>query len=301
MKVVIAGGSGFLGRALAGHLSAQGHQPVVLTRTPREAMDVSWDGATAGQWKKELDGAGVVLNMTGRTVNCIYTEANRREIIESRVNSIRALGDAIRQCQNPPLVWIQASSLAIYGHTDQPTTERSPHGSGFSVGVCEAWEAELTRQAPASVRTCVLRLGLVLGPDGGLLVPFRRLARLGLGGTVGSGGQYMSWIHMNDFLGMVMLCLRDQSFSGVFNATGPAPATNREFMRALRAALGLPWSPPVPSICVRFGARFIMKTEAELALKSMRCLPERFQQAGFTFEHDRLDRALTDIMSRWRK
>ncbi len=299
MKIVIAGGSGFLGRSFAAFLASQGHEAVVLTRNPQQRQDVLWDGKTLGDWCRALNGAAAVVNLAGRSVNCVYTEVNRREILDSRVNSVRVIDAAVAQCPDSPEVIIQAASLAIYGNTTAVCDEAAPHGVGFSVDVCELWEEEFFKNDLPIIRKCALRIGFVLGAGGGALAPLRRLTRWFLGGTVGSGNQYISWLHINDLNRMLLACIQDRSMHGVYNATGPTPVTNRDFMRALRKSLSRPWSPPVPAFAVRFGALYILGTQASLALTGRKCFPRRLEDAGFTFEFTDLDETLASIMAEW--
>ncbi len=299
MKVILAGGSGFLGRSLASFLTVRGHSCTVLTRHPQESGDLSWDGRTAGDWVSALEGAGAVVNLTGRSVNCLPNEANRKEILGSRLDSVRVLHEAIGKCQTPPAVLVQASSLAIYGDTTRDCGEDAPHGDDFPAQVCEAWEKELFRTNLPRTRKCALRIGFVLGPNGGALGPLRKITRCFLGGTVGGGGQYISWLHIEDLNRMILACIEDASMTGIYNATSPNPVTNREFMKALRMALHRPWSPPVPSLLVRFGARWVLRTDGKLALTGRKCLPSRLLGHGFTFDHTDLDRTLAGVMSQW--
>jgi uncharacterized protein len=300
-RVILAGGRGFLGQSLATHLAAKGWQTITLTRSPRDRADCHcWDGATVGAWAKQLDGARAIVNLTGRSVDCRYTAANRREIIDSRVNSVRALATALRQCQSPPPIWIQASSLAIYGDAgDRICPEDAPHGSGFSVDVCERWEDELRNQDLGSTRTVVLRIGFALAASGGALGRLAALTRLYLGGTVGNGRQYISWLHIADLNRIFEWCLDNDHAQGVYNATGPSPVTNAAFMAALRRALHRPWSPPAPSLVVRIGA-YLMGTEASLALTGRRCIPQRLIDEGFGFHYTDLDRCLCELFARTR-
>src|SRR5882724_1864666 len=202
-RVVLAGGSGFLGRALADALVARGEEVVVLTRTPESAgakagvTFLPWDGKTAGGWADAVDGARAVVNLAGRNVNCRYTEENRREIVDSRVDSVRAVADAIRRAARPPAILVQAASLAIYGDpAERECDETASAGEGFSADVCVAWERAFDEEATPAVRRAVLRIGFVLGRDGGALQMLARLTRRFLGGTVGSGEQYISWLHV---------------------------------------------------------------------------------------------------------
>lgn len=297
-KVVLAGGSGFLGRSLARALESRGDAPVILTRSPRPGptREVAWDGKTVGPWCSELEGASAVVNLTGRSVDCRYTPENRREILASRLDSVRVLGEALRLCASPPPVWVQAVSLAILGNSgDTPCDEDSPPGQGFSVDVCRQWEAACAEQCPPATRMVLLRIGFALGRDGGALDTLARLTRWGLGGRVGSGRQYVSWLHLEDLDALFLRALEDASMRGVYNATGPSPVTNAEFMRTLRHVLHRPWSPPVPTWAVRLGARW-MGTEPELALSGRRGLPRRLQGEGFVFRHTDLARALEDLL-----
>lgn len=298
-RVVLTGGSGFLGQSLAAFLTAGGCRVTVLTRRiddHRAGQQVLWDGATVDRWWVALDGADAVVNLAGRSVDCRYTDANRRAILQSRLQSVRAVGDAIARCDRPPPVWIQAASLAIYGDAgDAICDEDAPLATGFSAALCREWEAAFDATEVPSTRRVLLRIGFALGPGGGALEPLGRLVRLGLGGRVGSGRQYISWLHLSDLNRMIVLAMREQDVSGTYNATGPAPATNAEFMRSLRRVLRRPWSPPVPRPLVRLGA-LLMRTEPELALTGRRCVPRRFLERGFTFEFTDLDSALRAAM-----
>ena len=300
-KVILAGGSGLLGQALGCRLAAAGREVVVLTRQPRAGAvfrEVAWDGATRGAWAAELDGAEALVNFTGRSVDCVHNAANRRLILESRVNSVRALGAALADCRRPPPVWVQCASLALYGDAgDRICAEDAPVADDFSAQVCRQWEAALTEApAPATRKVC-LRIGLVLGPAGGALGPLAGLARWFLGGTVGSGRQYLSWLHHEDMNDLFQLAITRPDLAGAYNACAPNPVTNAEFMRELRGTLGRPWSPPTPAWAVRFGARFLLRTDADLALTGRRCVPARLQAAGITFKYPVLGAALRDLLS----
>jgi hypothetical protein len=300
-RIVLPGGSGFLGQALAADLAARGDEVVVLTRSPRTSAglirEVAWDGKTLSGWAAKLEGARAVVNFTGRSVNCRYTPANRQEILASRLDSVRVLGEAIRCCRQPPPVFVQAASLAIFGDTgDAELDEGSPLGQGFSPEVCKAWEAAFAAEAMPGVRKVLLRISFVLGKDGGALEPLANLTRRFLGGTVGSGRQYVSWIHIDDLNAMFRWSIERPEVEGMYLATAPAPVTNAEFMRALRGALRRPWSPPVPAWAVKVGAR-LMGSEAELALTGRRGLPRRFLEHDFTFGHTDLDAALCDLLA----
>ena len=297
--IVLAGGSGFLGRSLSAVLASMGHDVVVLGRAAAcEAGRVhhaQWDAKTLGEWHKFLDGATAVVNLTGKSVNCRYTPENKREIIDSRLNSVRVLGEAIAKCTKPPAAFIQAGSLAIYGDPgDRWCDEGTSEGEGFSADVCRQWENAFHAITMSGMRKSILRIGFALGPDGGALEMLAKLTRFFLGGTVGSGRQFTSWIHIADLNRMFLAAIERDDISGVFNATAPNPVTNAEFMREMRRAVHRPWSPPVPALIAHIGSWF-MRTEASLALGGRRCTPKHFLERGFEFEFPQLRGALEDL------
>ena len=298
-RVVLAGGSGFLGQCFAKELLAAGGEVDVLTRSPGVNIlgrAVAWDGSTVGDWARVLEGAAAVVNFTGKSVNCRYTPSNRRGILESRLRSVEALGRALNACTTPPPVWVQAASLAIYGSPGATVCdETAPPGSGFSVEVCQSWEEAFNNCEVRSTRRVLLRIGFVLGAGGGALEPLARLTRLGLGGRAGSGHQYISWVHVADLNRLLLWAIDSKDAVGTYNATGPAPVTNAEFMVTLRTAVGRPWSPSVPAWMVKVGA-WAIRTEPELVLSGRRCIPQRATAQGFKFTYPALDAALGDIL-----
>lgn len=298
-RVVLAGGSGFLGRALAEAFEHAGYEPVVLTRRAKRTRSgvrqVEWDGRNVGAWARELEGAAAVVNLAGRSVDCRHTPRHRREIVESRVRSVEAIGNAIAACAEPPKVLVQAASLAVYGDAGRRVCcEDAPAGQGFPVEVCLRWEQVYDSFELPATRKVLLRTGFVLGRDGGALPTLARLARLYLGGTVGEGHQYISWLHVRDFCRLVLWSVENANAAGVYNATGPCPVTNAEFMCELRCALKRPWSPRIPAWLVRLGA-FLLRTEPALALEGRRCLPERLVEEHFKFLYTNLESALADL------
>ena len=299
-RLVIAGGSGFLGRGLIRHLAARFNDIVVLTRGPAKAEDttryVHWDAKTAGPWAGELDGAAAVVNLVGRTVDCRKTPENKAVILSSRVDSVVVLAQAMRLCKSPPPVWVQSATAHIFGDTcDEILDDSSPIGTGFAPQVGLAWEAALRENASPAIRTVVLRISFVLGRAGGPLAVLARLARFGLGGTIGNGRQFMSWIHETDLYRIIERSIDDCFMSGVCLVTSPNPVANREFMRSLRQAVHRPWSPPAPAPMVRLG-RVILRSDPELALLGRRCVPTRLLKGGFIFEHPTLDGTLADLL-----
>src|ERR1019366_4453821 len=298
-KIILAGGSGFLGQSLAKELLKRNYEVVVLTRRPRERGDgvreVEWSGAHVDEWINFLDGADAIVNLTGRSVNCRHTPENIHEINESRVNSVRAISLAFDHVKNPPRVWVQSGSLALYGDTDDRwCDENAPVGQGEAVETCKLWEGAFNSANAPETRKVLLRIGFVLDRDGGALSVLGNLAKWFLGGAVGSGRQYISWIHLADMNRIFLDAIEREDLSGAFNATGPNPSTNAEFMRELRRALHRPWSPPVPVWAVHFGS-WLMQTEPSLALTGRRCAPKKFMDAGFKFQFPELRGALADI------
>jgi uncharacterized protein (TIGR01777 family) len=298
-RIILAGGSGFLGQSLAELLRWKNYEVVVLTRASSHEEGsihhVRWNGCKIDKWAELVDGAKAVVNLAGKSVNCRYTPANRREIIDSRVESVRALGNAIKQCGQAPEAFVQASSLAIYGDAgDRWCDEDAPEGEGFGADVCRLWEETFAEIEAPGMRKSLLRIGFALGPNGGILDFLARLTRWFLGGYVGTGRQFVSWIHVADLNRMFLWAIERGDISGVFNATAPNPVTNAELMRELRRAVHRPWSPPVPALMSHLGA-WILGTEAGLALAGRRCRPKRFLEKGFEFEFPDLRGALTDI------
>ena len=297
-RIVLAGGSGFIGQSLAKALLARGYEIVVLTRSPRTGTgfrEVEWDGIHLGEWIKFLDGAEAVVNLTGRNVNCPHTPENLKEILESRVNSVRVIALAFDHVKTPPRVWVQAGAVGFYGDTkDRPCDENSPAGNDALAGVCKLWEDAFNSADTPKTREVLLRIGFVLGKNGGALPVLSKLTKWFLGGRAGNGRQFISWIHLADLTNMFVETIEREKLSGTFNAVGLNPEMNRFFMRELRRALYRPWSPPVPEFAVRLGARW-MDSEPSLALASQCCAPIRFLEAGFEYQFQKLRPALEDL------
>jgi uncharacterized protein (TIGR01777 family) len=244
-RIVLAGGSGFLGQILARHLRRSSHEVVILTRTPGPGTDgireIGWDGQTLGPWAKQLDGSIAVVNLAGRSVDCRYNARNRKLIVDSRVNSTRVLGHAIQACKSPPAVWLNSSSATIYKHSfDRPMDEAGETGASpaakdaFSIDVINAWERALHEASMPGTRKVAMRISMVLGNRGGVFPVLRGLTRLGLGGKMGSGAQFVSWIHELDFCRAVEWIMAKEELDGPVNIAAPNPLTNREIMATLR-------------------------------------------------------------------
>jgi uncharacterized protein (TIGR01777 family) len=313
MKIVIPGGSGQVGVILARAFVAAGHEVVVLSRRPGQAAwrVVTWDAETPGPWIAEIDGADVVVNLAGRSVNCRYTSANRRLIEDSRVQSTRAVGDAIARSVRPPRLWLQASTATIYAHrydaaNDEATgmiggtEEGVPDTWRFSIGVASAWERAANEAVVPHTRKVLMRSAMTMSPDrGGVFDVLLGLVRRGLGGRIGNGRQYVSWIHDQDFIRAVFWLIDRDELAGPINFAAPNPVPNADFMRTLRAAWGTRMGLPAKAWMLAIGA-FFLRTETELVLKSRRVVPGRLLQSGFSFHIPTWAEAAEDLCRRWR-
>ena len=306
-NIVIAGGSGFLGISLATHLVSAGAKVTILSRSELKTngpwQHCIWDGRTTGPWRECLDGADGLVNLAGRTVDCIKTPDHKDEILRSRVESTNVLGEAMRLIENPPPVWVQMSTAHIYG--DPPTavcSENSPFGVGLAPTVAKAWEAAFDSSRLPSQRGVVMRTSFVVGRNrgagGGAMDKLGWLARIGLGGRVGAGTQGMSWIHERDINRFVERGLTDDSTSGVYIVSAPNPVSQVQFMRELRRAVKMPIGLPAFEWMVRIGAPLIFKTDPELALYGRYVIPQRLLDEGFSFEFPELPEALANCVAK---
>ena len=304
-KIVLAGGSGFLGQALARSVLADGYEVVVLSRgvAPPDAIGrfVLWDAKNLGDWKLELEGAEALFNLTGRSVDCRYTQENRDLILNSRVDSTRVLGEAIGACDQIPKVWLNSSTATVY---EDRRGDQEPHdetsedfGTGFSVGVAQSWEKVFEESSVEGLRKVALRVSIVLGKDGGAFPVMKRFAKFGLGGAQGPGNQWMSWLHIDDWVGVARFLMESQSVRGPVNLAAPNPVTNASFMREMRksfAPLGI--GLPAPSLFVRIGA-FFMRTAPELVLKSRKVVSATLSESGYSFKYPNLAPAIRSLAS----
>jgi uncharacterized protein (TIGR01777 family) len=313
MKIILPGGSGQVGTLLARAFHAEGHTVVVLSRRPTDApwRTVAWDGVSVGAWANELEGADVVINLAGRSVNCRYTPANRQAIMESRVASTRAVGTAIARAKRPPPLWLQSSTATIYAHRfDAPNDEQSGQIGGtepdapaawrFSIEVAQAWEQAALQAATPHTRLVLMRSAMIMSPDrGGIFDTLLRLVRFGLGGSVAGGRQYVSWLHDADFIAAVRWLIARDDIAGAVNLAAPNPVPYAAFMRVLRQAWGVPIGLPATRMMVEIGA-FVLRTESELALKSRRVIPGVLTASGFTFTFPTWPEAAADLCRRRR-
>ncbi|MGL5863241.1 MAG: epimerase [Phycicoccus sp.] len=315
MKVVIPGGTGQVGGILRRALAARGDHVVVLSRHPEQLehgiRHVVWDGRTLGSWAAEVDGADAVVNLAGRTVSCRYTDENLRQMMDSRVESTRVVGEAIAAADRPPGVWLQMSTATVYADrrdaaNDETTGIIGGHEPGvpdyweYSVRIARNWEAAQLETDLPHTRRVALRSAMVMSPDrGGVFDVLLRMARLGLGGPVAGGGQYVSWIHDRDFVRAVELLLGRTDLAGPVNLTAPEPLPQRDLMRALRRSWGRRPGLPATAWMAEIGA-WALRTDTELLLKSRRVAPGRLLDAGFVFEHPRWPEAADDLVRRAR-
>lgn len=306
---MLPGGTGQVGGVLERALTAAGHEVVVLTRRPARACEVGWDGRSLGRWAEAVDGSDVVINLAGRSVSCRYTPANLRDMMDSRVHSARVVGEAIAAAGRPPRVWLQMSTATIYAHrfdaaNDEATgviggAERGVPGYwAYSVKIAKEWERALERAETPATRKVALRAAMVMSPDrGGVFDVLSWMARLGLGGPVAGGAQYVSWIHDRDFVRAVEFLVERDDLAGPVNLAAPEPLPQRDFMRALRAAWRMPVGLPATAWMAEIGA-LVIRSDTELLLKSRRVVPGRLLEAGFEFEHVRWPEAARELVRR---
>lgn len=295
-KIIIAGGTGALGALLSKAYAERGWEVAVIGRSGAGALAsvryVHWNGRTLGDWAGELEGAAAVVNLAGRSIDTRFTAKHKREILESRVMSTTVIGEAVSRCHRPPAVWINAGGISVYPPSAATRTERDrPEGTDFLAQVSQQWEAAFANAAVPMTRKVQLRISAVLLSEGGMLGPLVKLAKLGLGGTVGRGDQYVSWIHEHDFVKLVDWLIQNPHISGVLHASSPNPVTNADFMRALRKRVGVSIGIPTPAWAVHLGAWFI-GTEPQLALEGRRVVSQVLEEAGFQFDFPEIQQAL---------
>jgi hypothetical protein len=317
LRIVLPGGSGQVGHLLARHFHAQGHAVTVFSRTPRPmpwrvlAWDISSSGTASNAWIDELEQSDVCINLAGRSVNCRYTATNRRAIYDSRIRTTQRLNEVIAGLRNPPRLWLNASTATIYRHAlDRPMDEATGELGGdepgapatwnFSIQVAQDWEKAFFSTSTPRIRKVVMRSAITLSPDrGSVFEVLLNLVRWGLGGKIGTGEQFVSWIHAADFLRAVDWLIAREDFTGVVNLASPNPLPNQDFMRAFRAAWGARIGFPASNLMIEMGC-FLMRTESELVLKSRRVVPGRLLDSGFEFLFPEWPAAVRDLVACWK-
>lgn len=305
-KLILPGGAGFLGQLLTDWFAERGWKVVILSRRPSADRSsvryVYWNGESLGPWTSELEDADALVNLAGRSVNCRYHSRNRRAMLDSRLNSTRVLGDAVRRCHQPPRVWLNSSTATIYKHSfDREMDESGEIGAtsaaqdAFSIEIATRWERAFNEAETPQTRKVALRMAMVLADmPGTVYCVLRRLARLGLGGKMGSGEQYVSWIHHLDLCRAIEWLLSHDDIVGPVNLAAPEPVTNREMMRSLRRTFGVKVGLPASEWMLEIGA-FLMRTETELVIKSRRVVPALLLASGFEFEHPQFESAICEL------
>ena len=300
-KIVIAGGAGSLIKVLVQYFLAEGAEVVVLSRSIRQTKNnlrfVEWDGLSLGAWVAEMENADVVINLAGKTINCRHTKDNKKEIISSRINATTIIGKAIQECKYPPKLWINASSAAIYINTGEAyADENTSHTDDFTANVSKQWESAFYEVQTPHTRKIALRIGVVLTAKGGMLEPLFKLAKYWLVGTAGSGKQYISWIHENDFVKLIRFFMTNENISGSINMCTPNSVTNKQFMAAIRKACSVPVNLPAPAFFVKVAA-FFMGTEPELILGGRKVISNVIKATNFSFQFPTVEEAIQDIAS----
>lgn len=290
-KVVLAGGTGFIGKNLKEKFAALGYEVIIISR---DKGHVRWD--QHADMVRALEGAEMLINLAGKSVDCRYNEKNKALIFSSRTETTKALGNALLACKTPPSLWINSSTATIYRHAeDRPMSEEAGEiGSGFSVEVAKQWEQSFFSFDLPQTRQIALRIAIVLGKNEGAIVPLKNLTRFGLGGKQGSGQQMFSWIHIDDLYDIILFLRDRDDLNGVFNCSSPHPVTNDAFMSSMRQAMNIKIGLPAPKWLLEIGT-FILRTESELVLKSRWVIPERLEKAGYEFKYKTIDTALEAI------
>ena len=291
-KIVLAGGTGFVGKYLKTKFSELGYEVKIISR---QNNSIQWTDLISIQ--EAIDNSEMLINLAGKSVDCRYNKKNKEEILRSRTETTKILGDIILKCKNPPELWINSSTATIYRHAeDRPMTESDGEiGSGFSVSVAKEWEKTFFDFRLPKTRQVALRMAIVLGKDGGVMIPFKNLVRFWLGGKQGNGNQMFSWIHIADLFGIIQFLQSNKKMTGAYNCSAPKPVSNETLMQSLRQAMNVKFGLPSPKLLLKIGA-IIIRTETELILKSRWVIPERLTKAGFQFQFSTIDKALINIL-----
>lgn len=299
-KIVIAAGSGFLGQVLCNHFKNKDTEIIILTRGKSEILNhikyVHWDAKNLSGWEKELENCDLLVNLAGKSVNCRYTAKNKKEILDSRIDSTKILNTAVLKCKNPPKHFINSSTATIYRHSldkqmDEYTGET---GNDFSMNIAKNWEKVFYEtETPRTLKTAI-RTSIVLGRKGGAFIPLKNLVKFYLGGKQGNGNQFVSWIHEADFAAAVEWIYQNK-LCGKINVVSPNPIRNKDFMKALRTNMKVPLGLPAPKMMLEIGAK-IIGTETELILKSRNVIPKKLEESGFNFRYDDINATFKNLL-----
>ncbi|WP_272022017.1 TIGR01777 family oxidoreductase [Olleya namhaensis] len=297
-KIIIAGGKGFLGQVLKTHFTKQNYTVLILSRQPKSENEIYWNGSELGDWTKHLENADALINLSGKSVDCRYTDKNKKAIYNSRIDTTNLLGLAVNLCDNPPKYWFNSSTATIYKESlDTPNIEQNGIiGDDFSMNIAKSWEQTFNAITTPKTKKVILRTSIVLGKNGGAIIPLKQLTRFGLGGKQPSGQQKVSWIHEDDFTSAIQF-LMEQKLEGVFNLCVPQPTDNKTLMQSLRHVLKVPFGISHPLWLLKLGAFFI-GTETELVTKSRNVLPEKLLQHGFIFKFENIKTALENVLKK---
>lgn len=300
MKIVIAAGTGFLGQVLVNHFKKNSNEIVVLTRKKNKQEEnvkyIHWNAKTLTGWEHELENTDILINLTGKSVDCRYTKANKKEILLSRINSTKILNKAVLQCENPPKHWLNSSTATIYSHSEDKQMDEftGEIGNDFSMNVAQSWEKAFFKTETPNTKKTALRTSIVLGKNGGAFLPLKNLTQIGFGGKQGNGKQFVSWIHEEDFAGAIAFVV-EKEITGVVNIVSPTPIQNKDFMRALRKTMKIPLGTPIGKRILEFGAK-IIGTETELVLKSRNVIPKRLLENGFEYQFANLNKTFENLL-----
>ena len=293
-KIIVAGSNGFIGKYLVQEFEALQFEVLQISRHPKH---IQWHENK--QIIEAMENALAVINLAGKSVDCRYTKKNKLDILNSRIDTTKTLGECITFCKNPPEIWFNSSTATIYRHeTERPNNEQNGiFGEGFSVEIAKSWEKAFFDFELKTTRQIALRMTIILGKNGGAMQPLVNLAKLGLGGQQGKGSQYFSWLHIKDLFSIIQFCIQNKTIKGSINCGSPNAIQNSTLMKALRTKVGMPLGLPIPEFLLKVGA-ILINTEAELVLKSRWIEPKTLIDNGFKFEFEHIEDALIDVLKR---
>jgi uncharacterized protein (TIGR01777 family) len=299
-RIIIFGGSGFVGLESAKYFKNAGHEVIIVSRSSKNSLTFEtwlWDGKTLGEWADKFQTSDVIINLAGYSINCVHNEKNRKLILDSRIDSVDILNKAISQSKTPPQLYIQAGSLAMFNNTGILSDENAPTSIGFTAEVSLKWEEAFYKTKLANTRQVFGRFGFILGKNGGAYPMLIKLTKSFLGGAAGSGKQYLSWIHIEDVIRIFEYCMATE-ISGSINVCNPSPSSNKDFMKALRESVGRPWCPPAPAFMIKIIAKHILKTAPSLILDSTKAKPSALLNHGFKFKHSEINRVAKELATK---